>query len=117
MMRKPSCLISCSHWLPEGSLSVLVGRHGGTKPVGRTRIYMRPVINGGGLLAQAGGLSEEGFVEARNVAIRAGLPTVRIIAARKIEWPRQRRLVPAHAPASALHYAQRHRIRARREGV
>ena len=24
MMRKPSCLISCSHWLPESSLSVLV---------------------------------------------------------------------------------------------
>jgi hypothetical protein len=62
-------------------------------------------------------LSEEGFVEARNVAIRAGLPTVRIIAAREIEWPRQRRLVPAHTAARALHHAQRHRIRARREGV
>jgi hypothetical protein len=49
--------------------------------------------------------------------MQPGLPTVRIIAARKIEWPRQRRLVPAHAPARALHYAQRHRIRARREGV
>ena len=35
MMRKPSCLISCSHWLPEGSLSVLVGRHGAMKPAGR----------------------------------------------------------------------------------
>jgi len=46
-----------------------------------------------------------------------GLPTVRIVAARKIEWPRQRRLVPAHTPARALHHAQRHRIRARREGV
>src|SRR5262245_42181576 len=40
-----------------------------------------------------------------------------MVAARKIEWPRQRRLVPAHAPARALHHAQRHRIRARREGV
>src|SRR6516165_4833767 len=47
----------------------------------------------------------------------SGLPTVRIVAARKIEWPRQRRLVPAHTPARALHHAQRHRIRARREGV
>src|SRR5262249_44759102 len=28
----PSCLISCSHWLPEGSLSVLVGRHGAMNP-------------------------------------------------------------------------------------
>ena len=45
-------------------------------------------------------------VEARS----AELPTVRIIAARKIERPRQRRLVPAHAPARALHHAQRHRI-------
>src|SRR5215831_9436082 len=35
MMRKPSCLISCSHWLPDGSLSVLVGRHGGMNPAGR----------------------------------------------------------------------------------
>jgi hypothetical protein len=33
----PSCLISCSHWLPEGSLSVLVGRHGAMKPAGRMR--------------------------------------------------------------------------------
>ena len=31
MMRKPSCLISCSHWLPEGSLFVSGGRHGATK--------------------------------------------------------------------------------------
>src|SRR6516225_8157341 len=29
---KPSCLISCSHWLPDGSLSVLVGRHGAMNP-------------------------------------------------------------------------------------
>src|SRR5262249_41132075 len=50
-------------------------------------------------------------------ACSAALPTVRIIATRKIEWPRQRRPVPAHAPARALHHAQRHRIRARREGV
>src|SRR5262249_455743 len=38
MMRKPSCLISCSHWLPEGSLSVLVGRHGAMNPAGRVRV-------------------------------------------------------------------------------
>jgi hypothetical protein len=31
-MRKPSRLISCSHWPPEGSLSVLVGRHGAMNP-------------------------------------------------------------------------------------
>ena len=40
MMRKPSCLISCSHWLPESSLSVLVGRHGAMKPAGRIRCNM-----------------------------------------------------------------------------
>src|SRR5262249_39124611 len=40
MMRKPSCLISCSHWLPDGSLSILVGRHGAMKPVGRVRCNM-----------------------------------------------------------------------------
>ena len=39
------------------------------------------------------------------------------LRAREIEWPRQRRLVPAHTAARALHHAQRHRIRARREGV
>src|SRR5215831_15566981 len=38
IMRKPSCLISCSHWPPEGSLSVLVGRHGAMNPAGRVRI-------------------------------------------------------------------------------
>src|SRR5262249_43820745 len=29
---------SCSHWLPDGSLSVLVGRHGAMNPAGRARI-------------------------------------------------------------------------------
>src|SRR6516225_11531831 len=38
MMRKPSCLISCSHWLSDGSLSVLVGRHGAINPAERGRI-------------------------------------------------------------------------------
>jgi hypothetical protein len=42
MMRKPSCLISCSHSLPEGSLSVLVGRHGAMNPAGRIRCNMCP---------------------------------------------------------------------------
>src|SRR5215472_15713206 len=37
---KPSCLISCSHWLPDGSLSVLVGRHGAMNPAGRVRCNM-----------------------------------------------------------------------------
>jgi hypothetical protein len=35
--RKSSCLISCSHWPPDGSLSVLVGRRGAMKPAGRLR--------------------------------------------------------------------------------
>src|SRR5262249_21658713 len=40
MMRKPSCLISCRHWLPDGSLSGFVGREGAMKPVGRVRCNM-----------------------------------------------------------------------------
>src|SRR5262249_8806664 len=40
MMRKPSCLISCSHWLPEGRLSVFVGRHGAMNPAGKVRCNM-----------------------------------------------------------------------------
>src|SRR6266699_1399578 len=44
IMRKPSCLISCTHWLPEGSLSVLVGRHGAMNPAGRVRCNMRRQI-------------------------------------------------------------------------
>jgi hypothetical protein len=31
-VRKPSCLISCSHWLPDGSFVVLIGRHGAMNP-------------------------------------------------------------------------------------
>src|SRR5262249_47634507 len=50
-------------------------------------------------------------------SVQRELPTVRIIAARKIERAWQRRLVPADAPARALHHAQRHRIRARGKGV
>jgi hypothetical protein len=45
-MRKPSCLISCSHWLPEGSLSVLVGRHCAMNHAGRVRCNMRSPIKG-----------------------------------------------------------------------
>jgi hypothetical protein len=41
MIRKPSCLISCSHSLPEGNLSVLLGRHGEMNPAGRVRCNMR----------------------------------------------------------------------------
>jgi len=44
MMRKPSCLISCSHWPPEGNLSVFVGRHGAINPAGRVRCHMRAPI-------------------------------------------------------------------------
>src|SRR6516165_1603277 len=43
MTRNPSCLISCSHWLPEGSLSVLVGRHGAMNPAGRLRCNIMPI--------------------------------------------------------------------------
>src|SRR5262245_31961275 len=38
MTRKPSCLISCSHRPPEGSVSAFVGRHGSMKPAGRALI-------------------------------------------------------------------------------
>ena len=38
---KPSCLISCSHAPPEGSVSALVGRQGATtKPAGKVRCNM-----------------------------------------------------------------------------
>src|SRR5215831_9173293 len=41
-IRKPSCLISCSHPAPAGgSLSVLVGRHGAMNPAGKVRCNMR----------------------------------------------------------------------------
>src|SRR5438477_13142218 len=36
----PDPLISCSHSLPEGSLSVLVGRHGAMNPAGRVGCNM-----------------------------------------------------------------------------
>jgi hypothetical protein len=51
MMRKPSCLISCSHWLPDGSLSVLVGRHGAMNPVGK--VLTLNIIMGGALTGAA----------------------------------------------------------------
>src|ERR1700751_6115721 len=37
LISKPSRLISCSHWPPDGSCVVLVGRHGAMNPVGRAR--------------------------------------------------------------------------------
>src|SRR5215472_7476539 len=43
MTRNPSCLISCSHSLFEGSLSVLVARHGAMKPDGRVRCNIAPI--------------------------------------------------------------------------
>jgi hypothetical protein len=42
MTRNPSCLISSSHWLPDGSSSVLLGRHGATNPAGRVRCNIAP---------------------------------------------------------------------------
>src|SRR5262245_25931494 len=47
MMRKPSCLISCSHRLLDGSLSVLVGRHGAMNPADKVRCNMRKQIEFG----------------------------------------------------------------------
>src|SRR5262249_51422760 len=44
--RKPSCLISCSHGLPEGSLSVLVGRHGAMNPAGTVRCNIMLIARG-----------------------------------------------------------------------
>ena len=38
---KPSCLISCSHAPPDGSVSALVGRHGAMNPAGKVRCNMR----------------------------------------------------------------------------
>jgi len=40
------CLISCSHSLPEGSLSVLVGRDGAMSPAGRVRCNIAPTAKG-----------------------------------------------------------------------
>jgi hypothetical protein len=37
IIRKPSCLISCSHSSPDGGCGADVGRHGAMKPAGRTR--------------------------------------------------------------------------------
>src|ERR1700745_1558603 len=44
MMREPSLLISCNHWPPEGSLSVLVGRHGAMNPAGKVRCNIMPIV-------------------------------------------------------------------------
>ncbi len=37
IIRKPSCLISCSHSAPEGGFDAFIGRHGGMNPAGRLR--------------------------------------------------------------------------------
>jgi hypothetical protein len=34
------------HWLPEGSLSALVGRHGAMNPARRVRCNMGPIAKG-----------------------------------------------------------------------
>jgi hypothetical protein len=44
--RKPSCLISCSHSLPEGQLSVLLGRHGAMKPAGSSPQHIDLIRSG-----------------------------------------------------------------------
>jgi hypothetical protein len=43
---KAVVLISCSHSLPEGSLSVLLGRHGAINPAGRVRCNIVPIAKG-----------------------------------------------------------------------
>jgi hypothetical protein len=45
-MRKPSCLISCSHWLPDGSCVVLIGRHGAMNPAGSVHCYIKSIAKG-----------------------------------------------------------------------
>src|SRR5262249_61428832 len=37
MIRNPSCLISCSHRPPDGSVWALVGRHGAMNPAAKVR--------------------------------------------------------------------------------
>jgi hypothetical protein len=49
---KPSCLISCSQSLPEGSLSVLVGRQGAMNPAGRVRSNIMPIVRGHSRVSQ-----------------------------------------------------------------
>jgi uncharacterized glyoxalase superfamily protein PhnB len=41
MIRNPSCLISCSHSLPDGSVVVFAGKHGAMNPAGKVRCNMR----------------------------------------------------------------------------
>src|SRR5262249_28753812 len=43
MMRKPSCFISWTHWLPDGRLAVFVGRHGAMSPAGKVRCNMKSI--------------------------------------------------------------------------
>src|SRR5215211_4547429 len=54
MTRKPSSLISCSQSPPEGGSAALVGRHGATKPAGRT------LLNTAGLNKTAGAIRTRG---------------------------------------------------------
>src|SRR6478672_6504977 len=42
MTRKPSCLISCSHKVPEGGRWAFVGRQGWMNPAGRVRGLLQP---------------------------------------------------------------------------
>jgi hypothetical protein len=46
------CLISCSHWLPDGSCVVLVGRHGAMNPAGRVRCNIMPIAIGYSCVSQ-----------------------------------------------------------------
>ena len=43
MSLPPPALSECSHSPPEGSLSVLVGRHGAMNPAGKVRGNMPPI--------------------------------------------------------------------------
>src|SRR6266446_1458254 len=46
IIRNPSCLISCSHWPPDGNFVVLMGGHGAMNPAGRVRCNMKSIAKG-----------------------------------------------------------------------
>jgi hypothetical protein len=45
-MRPSLAAAACSHWLPDGSLSVLLGRHGAMNPAGRARCSIAAIAKG-----------------------------------------------------------------------
>src|SRR5262252_10784792 len=100
MMRKPSCLISCNQWLPEGSLSVLVGRHGAMNPVGKVIKSRSVYCNCGGkhgssqLDQMTGRIMSEEFDATEKAGIGAVLNRCRALAAKIANELRNKR--PEH---------------------